>query len=585
MPSNYRIIFISFIIFLNAWRFIGLEISPPGFYLDEAAGATQIICLKETWKDFYGNSAGLFTAGFPGFGLYTPIYVYGEMVWTTALGNSIWAFRSFLALVTTLTVYFLYLWTRNLSSEKTALYVALAASISPWAYQFSRIAWDPPLAVLFLVIALYISSIKKFQWLFGVFLALAAYSYPPMRMTAVLIGVLIPGVSLKTKIKAGLIFIILCTPIILELKNPEFMARSNATAIWGTNPNNPYLDNSIFELILVAFRNFLSFFSLDFLFLSGDKNLRHSIQEFGMLSWLDGVAYLLGIFLLIRGSLHAKEAYQKFKPLQSIFIIALIGIATSILPSALTHDGNPNSLRAIGAWPFFCALTGICITVISQVAQQRKLTKPLVIGGIIFFATYLTSYFNTYPKLAQDWFATEHKKITFSYLRMSQEKLSCADARNEPEPRAPVANPPTPAFNSPINFGDGGSGKYYLNDYWYEQEGWGVWSSHQTAKVIFPLEDNQVKAVTIDLKAFLPQNHSTQKIEILVNGNTKGIFTLTNPDKNMVEITTSQSDIKSRFLELKFRIFTPLSPKELGINPDDPRKIGIGLREITLNAD
>lgn len=158
---NSRISLIFLIIFLNAWRFIGLEISPPGFYLDEAAGATQIICLKETWRDFYGNGPGLFTAGFPGFGLYTPIYVYGEMLWTSVFGNAIWAFRSFLALTTSLTVYFLYLWVRNISSDKTALYVAFAASISPWAFQFSRIAWDPPLAVLFLVMALWISTLKN----------------------------------------------------------------------------------------------------------------------------------------------------------------------------------------------------------------------------------------------------------------------------------------------------------------------------------------------------------------------------------------------------------------------------------------
>jgi len=585
MLLNFRTGLIFLIILLNAWRFIGLEVSPPGFYLDEAAGATQIICLKETWKDFYGNTPGLFTAGFPGFGLYTPIYVYGEMIWTAVLGNSIWAFRSFLALVTTLTVYFLYLWTRNLSSERIALYVALAASISPWAFQFSRIAWDPPLAVLFLVIALYVSSINKYQWLFGAFLALAAYSYPPMRMTAVFIGLLIPGVNLKTKIKAGLVFIVLCIPIILELKNPEFMARSNATAIWGTNPSNPYLDQSIFQLMFVAFRNFLSFFSLDFLFLSGDKNLRHSIQEFGMLSWLDGIAYLFGILIFIRGMFHAKGADQKFNPYHRLLLIALIGIATSILPSALTHDGNPNSLRAIGAWPFFCTLSGICIAAIGQKPQLRLLTMPLIIGGVIFFATYLTSYFNTYPKIAQDWFATEHKKITFSYLRMSKERLSCADARNEPEPRAPVINPPAPIFNSPINFGDAGSGKYYLNDYWYEQENWGVWSSHNTAKVIFPLANNQVKSIEIDLKAFLPQNHSNQKIEILANGNTKGIFTLTNSDKNLIEMPINQGEIKSDFLELKFKVFTPLSPKELGLNLNDPRKIGIGLKSITLNTD
>ena len=52
------------IILLNIVRFIGLEYSAPGFYIDEVVGATQVICIAQTGFDFYGVHLSLFDSGF-----------------------------------------------------------------------------------------------------------------------------------------------------------------------------------------------------------------------------------------------------------------------------------------------------------------------------------------------------------------------------------------------------------------------------------------------------------------------------------------------------------------------------------------
>lgn len=80
-PKNL-IYFISIVglIFLNTSRFFLLDISPPGFYTDEAASATQALCIAQSGYDFYGNWLPLFPKGFEGGGVFTPFYIYGEIL-------------------------------------------------------------------------------------------------------------------------------------------------------------------------------------------------------------------------------------------------------------------------------------------------------------------------------------------------------------------------------------------------------------------------------------------------------------------------------------------------------------------------
>src|ERR687885_2958463 len=77
-------------------RFWALNISPPGFYLDEAALATHILCVQQTGADAHGVRQPLFSQALGG-GFITPTYLYSGVVWTTVFGNSIGSFRALIA--------------------------------------------------------------------------------------------------------------------------------------------------------------------------------------------------------------------------------------------------------------------------------------------------------------------------------------------------------------------------------------------------------------------------------------------------------------------------------------------------------
>ena len=92
---------------LNAIKFLGLGYSPPGFYIDEAVGAAEVICLAQTGSDLASLRYPLFAQASA---LYTPAYLYGELVWTSIFGYKPASFRSLLVFVNILTIAFLYLW-------------------------------------------------------------------------------------------------------------------------------------------------------------------------------------------------------------------------------------------------------------------------------------------------------------------------------------------------------------------------------------------------------------------------------------------------------------------------------------------
>ena len=295
-PMTFGLLFV--ILLSNGIRFLGLEFSPPGFYIDEAAGATQALCILEGATDFYGSYLPLFAQGVSD-AFYTPTYLYGQVVWSGIFGKSIFVFRAFIAFISCLTSLFLYLFIKDISNRKVALYAALAGSIMPWSFHFSRIAWDPPVGVFFLVAALWACYRFKNSFLTAFLLSLAAYSYSPLRIAVPIIWIFLPNITRRKKFLVCIWGVILAIPLLIQMRIPEFAARSELIALWGAYPSNQFKDLNFLQLSIVALKQFFLHFSPDFLFISGDKNIRHSIQVFGELSWLDLAAHIGGVISFI----------------------------------------------------------------------------------------------------------------------------------------------------------------------------------------------------------------------------------------------------------------------------------------------
>lgn len=569
------------ILLLNAFRFIGLETSPPGFYVDEMAGATQALCILESGHDFYGDFLPLFFQGVND-AYYTPAYIYGLALWGSVFGKSIFAFRLFIALVSCLTICFLYFWVKKESTQKIALYAALAASIMPWSFHFSRIAWDPPVGVFFLIAGLWASSQIKNSLVTASLLSLAAYSYSPLRIAIPLIWVFLPGVTRREKVLVSLWGLILAIPLIIQMQIPEFMARSELRSLWGNYSTNQFRNKNFLELLLIAGDQFLSHFSFKFLFISGDQNIRHSIQAFGELSWLDafGLAggFLAFIYLSVKnwGCKYFDQGEKK------LIIVAILGIVANTLPSALTNEGTPHALRSIGSWPFYALLTGIFLNVMSKVLHEKYVSISAIVISLLFFGSYQVYFFKTYPTLAKNDFAPDKSKINEAFHLISNEGVSCRDVPKEGKPRLPTELVKI-KLNKPILFSSSGYGALYLSGNWQEQEPWGIWSKPQGAKLRFINVPTNARSIILVLKAVTSPSHPKQTLKISSTLGIEENFELYSPIQNVIQIPLSSHHLNANNeIQIEFSVISPVTPIEAGLSNSDNRNLGIGLVSVTF---
>jgi 4-amino-4-deoxy-L-arabinose transferase-like glycosyltransferase len=559
---------IYFILFLNCLRFIGLQYSPHGFFLDEAAGASQIMCIAQDGSDFFGKYLPLFAKGFAGQpGQFTPAYLYGQIAWTSIFGYSIAALRAFPAFVTCLTVLVLYQFVKNRVGQKTALYVAFAASVMPWAFQFSRVAWDPPVAVLFLVSFLWAMDRSKSQWLAGIFLALSVYTYPPMRVAGPLLLLAFPNTRFLLKIKILVIFAIACIPLAIKLASPEFMLRANLHGIWSPAFISPYAQYGIFNLPIVFVVQLFKHFDPSFLFISGDPNLRHSSGGFGMLSWLDAFAYLAGLFLLSMKAF--KKSFRIFlSPASlSLFQLAIAGIVIATIPAALTNEGIPHGLRSIGAWPFYAVVTGVILSRLDNLASSKQFIWVVVLIGSIFFSIYLRHYFTVYARNSISFFHLRYDDIDYAYKRMYRDGASCAQVRKEPPPIAKI-----------FDFANGKNGGEYLGAHWHDQEPWGRWSDGQFASIRLPLLAGS-RYLKIQIVSLVGPAMPSQTISASINGELEKTMTITQPGPTSMVLDIPPNLAANSMLEIVFHVAKPISPAQMGIG-SDKRILGVGLVSV-----
>lgn len=398
-------------------RFVGLDASPPGFWVDEFYGALHQVCLQETGRSAYGEPWPLFVPD-PGGGYYTPAFLYLGALWVKVFGPSTAAFRSLAAFAGVATVVGVHAVARRSVGSRFALWAALLAAVSPWSFHFARIAWDPPLAPAFLIWSYYFWHDRQ-RWVSGicagVLFALALYTYPPVRIQGLCLFAFLLLVShwsrrghwshlLAFAVSAGVLLI----PLAMRLRTPEFNARGLALTIW----TSKYLDehHGQWSTVIYGLRSTLDGLALhfrpSFLLLTGDENVRHSSQLLGELSGADLTAFVYGGLLLL--SPRRMEVSTSSSPYARVclgryFQLCAAGALFGILPAALTWESTPHALRSIGAWPFLSLFGGGCIALAEarwSWARPITLTVALIYAGVLLFV-----YFCEYPKIARDAFS------------------------------------------------------------------------------------------------------------------------------------------------------------------------------------
>jgi len=446
---------------VNVARFVGLERSPPGFHVDELGGAVTIQCLVTEGRDAKGYARLPLLFSDLKFGTpKPPTYIYPAIVWTKFFGFSIASFRGFIAFVVVLTIIGLFFLSQMLMGRAYAMIVVLIASISPWAWMFSRISYEPMLGPCFMVWGVYFFLKSKKIWsclLAGICFSAAMYSYPPMRLQVPLLMIsLIIFALFRKEIKLSYILGLLAAtglsiiPLVYYVVTMDLQSRFGYVGIISED----YLasvgkTNSFLDLLFIFIQNFFLHFKPSFLFFKGSLNAMHSSGYVGILSWTESCAVVLGCLCLVWRLVRTK-CKSIFRDEQHQYIVLFfINILIGVIPSALTWEGLPHALRTIIAWPFVCLVLSY---VLWRIIERWKFALPVIcIISALFVIKFGEHYFTDYPKYTygmyspwskeeaqaaktdMDWlrFIVRHRHQDYHtcYYLMNYRGDSCSEAR------------------------------------------------------------------------------------------------------------------------------------------------------------
>ncbi|MDP9140345.1 MAG: hypothetical protein M3O62_06055 [Pseudomonadota bacterium] len=415
------------ILTLIVGRFMSLGTTPNGFYLDEAAIATQVVCLEKSQADFYGTAWPLYAPVLAGGYASAPL-LYPATLWTKVFGSSEAALRAFAGMHGLLAALAIAaavgLTTRRWLAATLTLLLGLS---SPWLFALSRVFWDPIVGVSWFAVALsayWVARQADRPWkqrallwsIAGIAGAAAAYAYPPVRIQLVVSGVFIALLDQRWRRDPSALFgigwlLVLGTPLaMLYLKDASFSQRGNMLAIW----NASWLGSigaGLEDVPGIFLRNLLAHLDLEFLFWRGDINLRHNSGYGGVIGPTEILALLVGLALALR-FVCSRDGLL----LLCLFVAAL-------LPAALTRDYIPHTLRSLGAVAPLLLFLGLAVSTALQSRpprQQQGIVGLLLITAGIWAWCYGSDYFGSYHERSQPYFAgAEHAANPAPHIALS----------------------------------------------------------------------------------------------------------------------------------------------------------------------
>lgn len=253
---------------------------PYGFHVDEMSSSVDIGCMTTEGVDAHNVPHPLFSSlnyGTPK----PPTYIYPAILWAKLFGYSVASLRAMSVTVHLLGIVGLYFLAEIFFGWRYALLTVTVASLSPWTWGVSRVAFESLFSVTFLIWGIYLflrSSKIHFTVLSGLCFAAAIYSYPPFRLqTPLMIVSLIAYAqwkkprALRSWVCFVLAMVLPIIPLVQKTLSGEIQSRFNAISIFSKGYLNAiHSSGSLKEIIEIFINNYLLHFRWDFLFLTGD---------------------------------------------------------------------------------------------------------------------------------------------------------------------------------------------------------------------------------------------------------------------------------------------------------------------------
>ncbi len=352
--------------------FVGVPNNPPGFFIDEASIAFNAHSIAQQGIDEHGQQFPLY---FQAFGEYkSPVYIYVLAALYKFTGPGVFAARLLSAVLGLSAALLLGLLAFRMTRRRAAgLIIFIAAGLTPWLFEISRLVFEvtllPALLALFLLVLHRASKHEKWSWSIAAALALLLgiidYSYSAGRLLAPLLALGLAFFMTRRRWRGVVLTWILLGLTLLPLA--VFNVRHPGTL----GERFKYVtyvkaEDSRPQIVVRFIKNYARDFSPRSWLIAGDPEPRHHLA--GMGSLLAGVVALAIIGFVLILLHHRREAWWRF---------VVYGLAVAPVPAALTLD-HFHTLRLIAVPVFLLVMAVPAIEFLSTTGPRQRARRVLL---------------------------------------------------------------------------------------------------------------------------------------------------------------------------------------------------------------
>lgn len=399
---KYKIILAILLTIAFLLRAVDVSGNPKSLYGDELTIVYDAYSILKTGKDQLGNTLPLtfpMGAGRPGG------YVYFTIPFVAIFGPNALGVRMPSVVLGVGVVLFMYLIGAKLLSRKVGIWVAALSTFSFWDISLSRVGFEAHLALVLMLGGIYsfLAAQEKSKLLIpsGILFGLVLHTYPIYKMVLPIFLVLFLWFSKifksiqiplfrKNFFIATTFFILLIFLSISQtfiggsenrlahiniFSNKEISEKitqkvNTERTTSGLSPLfSKIVHNKFIELTKMTGTNYINNYSMDFLFLYGDRNPRHNTATIGQLN-------LVFLILLPAGLI---RLWIKDKRLFKFFLIWLL---LAPIPTALV--GDPHALRSSFLLPPLILISALGL-------ESAAVYRKKIFLYIVFIITILQS--------------------------------------------------------------------------------------------------------------------------------------------------------------------------------------------------
>lgn len=434
--NKVSILLISIVILAAFLRLYKLDSVPPSLNWDEVDAGYNAYTIANWGRDEWGKFLPLVFTSFRDDK--HPVHIYLTAAIVKLFGLSDFTTRLSGAIMGILSVVVIFYLAKILfKNDLTALLSALFLAISPYHLHFSRGLWEANFAFFFFMLGLllFFLALQKKGWFISLsFLSfgISILSYHSSKIIVPPIVLMLVLFYIKDLMKLSINFyigiLILLAFIVLLAGDPRLLglARVQQTQfsqdIIERTQTFQKTKSHMLGLGEITFKQYLTHFTPQYLFISGDQSPRNSVKTYGEFYKTDALFIFIGLLYLL-------------KMRSRVILVILAWLLLAPIPSSLV-SGAPNATRAVFMMGSINLLTALGAGKIINWLKRKMRVFAIVVILILLSIqsySYLNYYFNVYPKKdAIDWQYGMKQSVEFVKSHPEYTQVYVTDIRSQP---------------------------------------------------------------------------------------------------------------------------------------------------------